>query len=167
MALAGLLPGKSVSRSRAFRPDSCPGEKEPTSLSAPAARPVDSASPPRKGPLGRAAGHRGPHSVMMCRSEAEQQPEQGAALHSSFCFEASTKNDSPRANDRTPRSSAIEVERSQRDAAATFVHTAPTSARRMLTGRQGRDSSHVPFRGLPHSTRKLQRTATAAAAADA
>jgi hypothetical protein len=48
--LPGLLPGKSVSRGRAFRPDSCPGEKASTSLSMPAARPVDPDSPPRKGP---------------------------------------------------------------------------------------------------------------------
>ena len=46
----GILPGKFVSRGRAFRPDSCPGEKEPTSLSAPAERPVASASPPHRGP---------------------------------------------------------------------------------------------------------------------
>ena len=34
---------------------------------------------------GRAAGHRGPHSVIKRRSEAEQQPEQGVALLL-FCF---------------------------------------------------------------------------------
>ena len=54
--------GKYVSRGRAFRPDSCPGEKASTSLSMPAARPVAPASPPHRGP-GRAAGHRDPHSV--------------------------------------------------------------------------------------------------------
>jgi len=50
LALAGLLPGKSVSRGRAFRPDSCPGEKASTSMSMPAARPVVPDSPPHKGP---------------------------------------------------------------------------------------------------------------------
>ena len=39
MALAGLAPGKSVSRGRAFRPDSCPDEKASTSMSMPASRP--------------------------------------------------------------------------------------------------------------------------------
>ncbi|GAA0887920.1 hypothetical protein GCM10009121_08010 [Rhodanobacter soli] len=48
--LPGIVPGKSVSRGRAFRAGSCPREKEPTSLSVPAARPVDPDSPPRKGP---------------------------------------------------------------------------------------------------------------------
>ena len=62
LALAGLLSGKSVSRGRAFQSDSCPSEKEPTSLSTPATRPVDPDSPPHRGP-GRAAGHPGPHSV--------------------------------------------------------------------------------------------------------
>jgi len=42
--------GKSVSRGRAFRQDSCPDEKESTSMSTPAARPVDPASPPHRGP---------------------------------------------------------------------------------------------------------------------
>jgi hypothetical protein len=44
------MPGKSVSRGRAFRAGSCPREKESTSLSAPAARPFDPASPPHRGP---------------------------------------------------------------------------------------------------------------------
>jgi len=39
LALAGLAPGKFVSRGRAFRPDSCPDEKASTSLSMPASRP--------------------------------------------------------------------------------------------------------------------------------
>jgi hypothetical protein len=76
--LLGFLPNKSVSRGRAFRQGigqpllrclnsgihavACPGEKESTSLSTPAARPVVPDSPPHRGP-GRAAGHRGPHSV--------------------------------------------------------------------------------------------------------
>ena len=62
LALAGLLPGKSVSRCRAFRSDSCPSEKEPTSMSTPATRPVVPASPPHRGP-GRAARHPGAHSI--------------------------------------------------------------------------------------------------------
>lgn len=64
--LPGILPGKSVSRGRAFRQGigqpllrclnsgihavACPGEKEPTSLSAPAARPVVPDSSPHRGP---------------------------------------------------------------------------------------------------------------------
>ena len=80
------MPGKSVSRGRAFRPDirqlllrcsdsgihavACPDEKESTSLSTPAARPVDPVSPPHRGP-GRAAGLPGPHSVKS-RSKAKR-----------------------------------------------------------------------------------------------
>jgi hypothetical protein len=86
LALAGLLPGKSVSRGRAFRSGigqpllrclnsgihavACPSEKESTSLSTPAARPVDPDSPPHRGP-GRAAGHRGPHSVRSLGARAK------------------------------------------------------------------------------------------------
>jgi len=67
--LPGILPGKSVSRSQAFRQDSCPDEKELTSMSTPCG-PVDPNSPPHRGP-GRAAGHRGPHF--------SEEPEQSKA----------------------------------------------------------------------------------------
>ena len=48
--LPGILHGKFVSRGRAFRQDSCPDEKESTSLSIPATRPVVPDSPPHRGP---------------------------------------------------------------------------------------------------------------------
>jgi len=54
--------GKSVSRGRAFRPGSCPGEKESTSCRLPL-RGLSTPSHRRTGAPGRAAGHRGPHSV--------------------------------------------------------------------------------------------------------
>jgi len=82
--------GKSVSRGRAFRPDSCPGEKESTSLSTPAARPVVPASPPRKGPAGRAAGHRGPHSVKSWKATARAKRCSAAALLSLCCRSGSS-----------------------------------------------------------------------------
>jgi hypothetical protein len=81
--LPGILPGKSVSRRRAFRQDSCPGEKESTSLSTPASRPVVPASPPHRGP-GRAAGHRGPHfseELKQSRARATtERPESGRRI---------------------------------------------------------------------------------------
>ena len=79
LALAGLLPGKSVSRRRAFRSDSCPSEKESTSLSTPAARPVGPDSPPHRGP-GRAACHPGPHSVRNRRAVARAEGPRSRTL---------------------------------------------------------------------------------------
>ena len=70
LALAGLLPGKSVSRGRAFRAGSCPREKASPSMDSPAARPVDPDSPPHRGP-DRAAGHPGPHFSKISRSKAK------------------------------------------------------------------------------------------------
>jgi len=96
LALAGLLPGKSVSRGRAFRSDSCPSEKESTSLSTPAARPVVPDSPPHRGP-GTAAGHRGPHYSEEPGQRPEPKQQQASAYSCScscscfrFCFRASS-----------------------------------------------------------------------------
>jgi len=48
--LPGILPGKSVSRGRAFRTGFLPVRKGVDLLSTPAARPVVPASPPHRGP---------------------------------------------------------------------------------------------------------------------
>ena len=56
------LPNKSVSRGRAFRTGSCPCEKESTSCRLPL-RGLSSPTHRRTRAPGRAAGHRGPHSV--------------------------------------------------------------------------------------------------------
>jgi len=50
LALAGLLPGKSVRRGRAFRAGSCPREKASPSMASPAARPCRPRLTPAEGP---------------------------------------------------------------------------------------------------------------------
>ncbi len=67
--LPGILPGKSVSRGRAFRTGSCPCEKESTSCRLPL-RGLSTPPHRRTGAPGRAAGHPGPHSVMKLKSRS-------------------------------------------------------------------------------------------------
>ncbi len=73
--LPGVLPGKSVSRGRAFRSDSCPVEKASPSVGSPAARPprprLTAAEGPRKS--GRAS------CAPEARAQARAKPHEPAA----------------------------------------------------------------------------------------
>jgi len=73
------VPGKSVSRGRAFRTGILPVRKGVDFLSTPATRPVDPTSPPHKGP-GRAARHPGAHSVRHRCAVAEKPIAPGSSL---------------------------------------------------------------------------------------